>query len=95
MDRYSAATPADLGALIRRLRKERGLSQLSLCEAAGVSHPFLVRLEQGHSRAELGKVFDVVRALNAAVTLTKVDANDIQPKGRNQLLDGLFGGLDE
>ncbi|MHC6220587.1 helix-turn-helix domain-containing protein [Arthrobacter sp. MMS24-S77] len=72
----SIDTPAAAGAIIRARRQERGLSQQSLAEAAGVSRKFLVDLEAGHERAELGKTMAVLHTLGLSLT-----ASDPMPRG--------------
>lgn len=62
-------TAAELGTAIRDARDEAGLTQEQLCAAAHVSRRWLVRLEQGHHGAELGKVLDVLRALGLDLAL--------------------------
>src|ERR1700704_1743159 len=42
-----AVLRAGLGAAIRRLRKERGLTLVQLARLAELSHPFLSQLERG------------------------------------------------
>jgi len=54
-------TPADLGAVIRDSRKRLGLGQAALAEKIGTSRQWIVGVERGHSRAELGLV---LRALD-------------------------------
>lgn len=60
---------AELGTAIREARIEAELTQEQLCAAAHVSRRWLVRLEQGHHAAELGKVIDVLRALQLDIAL--------------------------
>lgn len=60
------------GAIIRARRRERGLSQQSLANNAGVSRKFLIDLEAGHERAEFGKTLAVLHALR--LSLTAVDS---------------------
>lgn len=62
--------------MIRARRQERGLSQQSLAEASGVSRKFLVDLEAGHERAELGKTIAVLHTLGLSLT-----ASDHMPRG--------------
>ena len=63
-------TVRDLGAALRAARQASGLSQESLAERAGVSRPWLSRLETGaNPGAELRKVLDVLNALGLAVEL--------------------------
>ncbi|MGO4859783.1 type II toxin-antitoxin system Y4mF family antitoxin [Arthrobacter sp. 2MCAF14] len=72
----SIDTPAAAGAIIRARRQERGLSQQSLAESAGVSRKFIVDLEAGHERAELGKTMAVLHTLGLSLT-----ASDAIPGG--------------
>ena len=55
-------TPADLGAVIRDRRHELGLGQADLAERIGVSRQWVIGVEQGRARAELGLV---LRALDS------------------------------
>ncbi len=55
-------TPADLGAIIRERRRELGLGQAELAERIGVSRQWIIGVERGRARAELGLV---LRALDA------------------------------
>ena len=56
-------TPADLGAVIRERRKQLKRNQASLANEIGVSRQWLIELEHGHPRAELGLVLRVLDAL--------------------------------
>lgn len=59
------STSADLGAVIRDLRKARALTQSQLAEQADVSREWLIGVEQGkRPRAELSKVLAVLAALD-------------------------------
>ncbi|MCA9611014.1 MAG: helix-turn-helix transcriptional regulator [Myxococcales bacterium] len=62
-----ATTPADLGALIRERRVALGLSQLELARRAGVSRQWIVGVEAGKDRAEVGRLFRVLNTLDLAV----------------------------
>jgi y4mF family transcriptional regulator len=55
-------TPTDLGAAIRDQRRRLGLDQAALAKRIGVSRQWVISIEQGRSRAELGLV---LRALDA------------------------------
>ena len=54
-------TPNDLGAIIRNRRKQLGLGQAALAQRIEVSRQWIIGIERGHSRAELGLV---LRALD-------------------------------
>jgi len=55
-------TPADLGAVIRERRKQLDLDQAELAMRIGVSRQWVIGIERGRARAELGLV---LRALDA------------------------------
>lgn len=54
---------SDVGAAIRAARRARGMTQAELAAHAGVGRQWLVALERGHPRAELGKVLTVLQTL--------------------------------
>ena len=58
----------DVGALVQRVRRERGLTQVELAEQAGVGRRFLVELEAGKETAQLGKTLRVLAMLGVVVT---------------------------
>jgi HTH-type transcriptional regulator/antitoxin HipB len=57
-------TPADLGAVIRDRRKQLKLDQAAFAKRIGVSRQWVIEIERGHARAELGLVLRAVDALN-------------------------------
>jgi HTH-type transcriptional regulator/antitoxin HipB len=63
-------TPADLGALIRRTRKKIGLDQSTLAKKIGVSRLWLVEIEKGKPRAEIGLILRALDALHINLTAT-------------------------
>lgn len=63
-------TPAAAGAIVRAQRRARGLSQQALADMAGTSRKFLIDLEAGHKRAELGKTLAVMAALGLTLAAT-------------------------
>ena len=62
-------TAAGLGARVRELRRERGLTLKALGSRAGLSHPFLSQLERGLARPSVGSVERIARALGVPVTV--------------------------
>ena len=52
-----------MGARIRSLRKERGLTLVQLALASGMSQPFLSLAERGHARLSLASMAKLSRAL--------------------------------
>jgi HTH-type transcriptional regulator / antitoxin HipB len=85
-----AATASQLGALIRRERRARHLTQTALAENVGVTRAWLSACEAGKPTAELGLVLRTLAALDLVV--------DVVPAGRRHGLvdlDELFGGTDD
>ena len=64
-------TPADLGALIRRTRKKLRLDQSALAKKIGVSRLWLVEIEKGKPRAEIGLILRALDALHINLTATR------------------------
>ena len=60
-------TPTDLGALIRDHRNSLGLDQKSLAQKVGVSRQWIVEVEQGKPRAEIGLLLRTISALGIAL----------------------------
>ena len=73
----SIRTPAQLGAAIRRQRKLLGLDQATLAARIGTSRQWVIGLEKGHTRAELGLV---LRAINALGLVIEVFLPNPKPK---------------
>jgi HTH-type transcriptional regulator/antitoxin HipB len=65
IDDMRVRTPKDIGALIRQRRHELGLSQIQLAERMGVSRQWVVDVERGKARAELGLVLRALDVLDA------------------------------
>ncbi len=63
----------EIGELVRRRRKETGLTQRRTSGLAGVGVRFLGELERGKSTVELGRVLHVLDILGLEI--------HIQPKG--------------
>ena len=56
-----------LGARVRELRHERGLTLKALGRSAGLSHPFLSQFERGLARPSVSSVERIATALNVPV----------------------------
>jgi transcriptional regulator with XRE-family HTH domain len=57
----------DLGARVRALRRERGLTLKGLGRLAGLSHPFLSQVERGLARPSVSSVERIAAALDVSV----------------------------
>jgi len=72
-------TPLELGLIIRDRRRKLGLSQSELAEKAGVGRQWLVAVEHGKARAEIGLVLRTLAALGLTIS---VDGGDRNRKAR-------------
>jgi HTH-type transcriptional regulator/antitoxin HipB len=75
-------TASDLGALIRERRVKFGLDQLALARKAGTSRKWLVEVENGKPRAEIGLILRTLKALG--VTLSVADPTSDVALGRTK-----------
>jgi HTH-type transcriptional regulator/antitoxin HipB len=64
---------AQLGATVRLKRKEKGLSQQAFAELLGVERKWVLRLEAGNPKAELGLVLKTLNALSLRASLSDED----------------------
>ena len=66
---------AELGALIRARRRERGLSQTELAELSGVSLRFVSEVERGRATAGLGLVLRLCSRLALDLVVSPREAS--------------------
>ena len=66
-------TPLDLGLTIRDRRRRLKLNQTELARKAGVGRQWIVAIEHGKSRAELGLVLRTLAALDLRLTIDTGD----------------------
>ena len=76
-------TAEQLGAVIRLKRKEKDLTQSELAKLLGAERKWVINLESGNSKAEIGLVLRALDALNLRASLTDGD----KPKSRGTLRD--------
>ena len=57
----------ELGALVAKVRKSQGVSQLELSQAADVGRRFVVELEAGKETIQAGKMLKVMSVLGIRV----------------------------
>jgi HTH-type transcriptional regulator / antitoxin HipB len=60
-------TPTELGAAIKDRRRKLRLEQRTLAEKAGVSRQWLIEVEKGKARAEIGLILRTLAALGIVV----------------------------
>jgi HTH-type transcriptional regulator / antitoxin HipB len=63
-------TPSDLGLLIRERRRALGLDQRELAKKVGVSRLWIIEIEKGKPRAEIGLVMRALLALDLALDVS-------------------------
>jgi HTH-type transcriptional regulator/antitoxin HipB len=61
--------PEQLGAAIRLRRKEKGLTQSALAKLLGAERKWVLNLESGNSKAEIGLILRAIEVLGLRVTL--------------------------
>ncbi|GHC99116.1 helix-turn-helix domain-containing protein [Zhihengliuella salsuginis] len=72
MRKRAISTQRQLGTAVHDARVRAGVTQAALAARAGVSRKWLIGVEQGaRTGAELGKVLDVLRALDLSFELTE------------------------
>lgn len=59
-----ARTPEQIGNLIQRTRKNRGMSQSDLGDRTGLRQSTISLIERGNAAAKLGTVLKVLAVLN-------------------------------
>ena len=72
-------TPADLGAVIRDRRKQLKLDQAAFAKQIGVSRYWVILIERGHPRAELGLVLRALDALDIPLDASVRETNRHRP----------------
>jgi len=77
-------TPADLGAAIRDRRRQIGLDQATLAKRIGVSRQWVIAIERGRSRAELGLV---LRALDVLAIRLNTGADESRDRATTPPVD--------
>ena len=88
-------TATDLGAFIRERRVKLGMDQSDLAENAGTSRKWIVEVEQGKPRAEIGLVLRTLKALGVSLDLAAdraqktVAASEPGTVDINNILDSL------
>jgi transcriptional regulator with XRE-family HTH domain len=70
-DAWIVRDPEDLGALIRHHRKQRGLAQQQLADAAGFHRTYLSELERGKATEQTARLFRVLRRLGLEVVVRR------------------------
>jgi XRE family transcriptional regulator, aerobic/anaerobic benzoate catabolism transcriptional regulator len=80
---------SSVGAVVRRMREESGLSRRALSEKSGVSERFLADLEAGTGNISLARLDEVARALGTTAGALLKEAEGRPPQQASALLAGL------
>jgi HTH-type transcriptional regulator / antitoxin HipB len=80
-------TTADLGALIRDRRTKLGLDQKTLAAKVGVSRQWIVEVEKGKPRAEIGLLLRTIDVLGIRLTTGNEDSGNTKTAGENPAVD--------
>jgi HTH-type transcriptional regulator/antitoxin HipB len=80
-------TAADLGAFIRERRTKLGMDQVALAEKAGTSRKWLVEVEQGKPRAEIGLILRTLKTLGVSIDLAADTTHKTSATGETKNVD--------
>ena len=78
-------TAVDIGALIRDRRLKLGLKQKVLADRIGASRQWLIEVEKGKQRAELGLVLRTIEELG--ISLVTTDTPSLEERMRSGAID--------
>lgn len=81
MKRLFIDTVERLAQVVVAERHAAGLTQADLAAKAGVSRRFIIELEKGHPRAELGRVLAVLHVLDIRPYAIPPVKSDVDPHG--------------
>ncbi len=84
----------DMGKMIRLARQQKGWSQSILADELGTSQRWVSEIENGKSRAELGRVLKCLRVLDLNLTAMTPDQTKEKQHStnlRNMMVHGLIG----
>lgn len=77
----TARTAVQIGAIIRRVRRQAGLTQAALGQRIGLRQATVSKLEKGESATQLGTLLDVLTALGLELSIdarSKASARDLE-----------------
>jgi HTH-type transcriptional regulator / antitoxin HipB len=66
---WTVRDPESLGQAIRHYRKQQGLAQQQLADAAGLNRTYLSELERGKATEQNARLFRVLRRLGLEVVV--------------------------
>jgi HTH-type transcriptional regulator/antitoxin HipB len=66
---HIARSPKQLGAVIQRVRKQKGLSQTELAQLAGLRQELVSKIETGQEGTRLSSIYALFAALDLDMTI--------------------------
>jgi HTH-type transcriptional regulator/antitoxin HipB len=79
-------TVADVGLVLRERRRELGLTQAELAERIGASRQWIIRVEQGNQRSDVGLVLKAIAALRLTLDV-RGDGDTAPPERKTGRVD--------
>ena len=83
-------TPQDIGQTIRSRRKQLGWDQAKLADQVGVSRQWIINIEQGKPRAEIGLILRTLHVLDLPIyigTVSNTEAADKKVSSQPSSID--------
>lgn len=80
----------DLGVILARARKERGLSQREVATQLGVTQKWISAIEQGKSRAWIDKVLELSYFLGVRIHATATSVKPASTESDTPSIDDLL-----
>jgi HTH-type transcriptional regulator / antitoxin HipB len=85
-----AKTPKDLGLLLREQRRQLGLDQQELAKRAGTSRQWIIAVEKGKARAEVGLVLRAMAVLGLTLDVRPSESRTSQTNALTMDLDAVI-----
>lgn len=79
--RHIARSPSQIGATIRRIRNDKGLTQTQLAERIATAQKQISTFENGHKGTRIDTLFKILAALDLDIIITdraKASARSIE-----------------
>jgi len=67
----SVSTVAELGAVVQKVRKEQGMTQVDVAGLGGMGNRFIVELEKGKETVQMQKAMEVLALLGLEMVIRK------------------------
>lgn len=81
------STPQDIGQTIRTRRKQLGWDQAKLADQVGVSRQWIINIEQGKPRAEIGLILRTLHVLDLPVYIGTVSDTEKRHSSQSTAID--------